>query len=73
MLKILERSGIQSAYLNIIKAIFSKPITSILNKMFTNQIQEYIKNIIQHDQVLISSHECRVATIYENLSMLFTV
>jgi hypothetical protein len=29
MLKVLERSGIQSAYLNIIKAIYSKIIANI--------------------------------------------
>jgi hypothetical protein len=29
MLKVLERSGIQSAYLNIIKTIYSKPIANI--------------------------------------------
>ena len=29
MLKDLERSGIQGPYLNIIKAIYSKPITNI--------------------------------------------
>jgi hypothetical protein len=29
MLKVLERTGIQGAYLNIIKAIYSKPIANI--------------------------------------------
>jgi hypothetical protein len=29
MLEVLERSGIQSAYLNIIKAIYSKPIVNM--------------------------------------------
>jgi hypothetical protein len=29
MLKVLERSGIQGPYLNIIKAIYSKPIINI--------------------------------------------
>jgi hypothetical protein len=29
MLKVLERSGIQGTYLNIIKAIYRKPITYI--------------------------------------------
>jgi hypothetical protein len=29
MIKVLERSGIQSPYLNIIKAIYSKPVASI--------------------------------------------
>jgi hypothetical protein len=29
MIKVLERSGIQGPYLNIIKAIYSKPITNI--------------------------------------------
>jgi len=29
ILKVLEISGIQGAYLNIIKAIYSKPIASI--------------------------------------------
>ena len=29
MLKVLERSGIQGTYLNIIKAIYSKPIANI--------------------------------------------
>jgi hypothetical protein len=29
MIKVLEKSGIQGAYLNIIKAIYSKPITNI--------------------------------------------
>jgi hypothetical protein len=29
MLKVLERSGIQGPYLNIIKAIYSKPIANI--------------------------------------------
>ena len=29
MLKVLERSGIQGLYLNIIKAIYSKPIANI--------------------------------------------
>jgi hypothetical protein len=28
MLKVLERSGIQSPYLNIIRAIYSKPIAN---------------------------------------------
>jgi hypothetical protein len=29
MLKVLERSGIQSIYLNIVKAIYSKPVANI--------------------------------------------
>jgi hypothetical protein len=29
MIKVLERSGIQGAYLNIIKAIYSKPVANI--------------------------------------------
>jgi len=29
MIKVLERTGIQGTYLNIVKAIFSKPITNI--------------------------------------------
>jgi hypothetical protein len=29
MLKVLERSGLQGAYLNIIKTIYSKPTTNI--------------------------------------------
>jgi hypothetical protein len=29
MLKVLERSGIQGPYLNIVKAIYSKPVASI--------------------------------------------
>jgi hypothetical protein len=29
MLKLLERTGVQGAYLNIIKAIYSKPIANI--------------------------------------------
>jgi hypothetical protein len=29
MLKILERSGIQSSYLDIVKAIYSKPVANI--------------------------------------------
>jgi hypothetical protein len=29
ILKVLERSGIQGTYINIIKAIYSKPITNI--------------------------------------------
>ena len=29
MIKVLERSGIQGPYLNIIKAIYSKPVTNI--------------------------------------------
>jgi hypothetical protein len=29
MLKVLERSGIQGTYLNIIKAIYSKPVAKI--------------------------------------------
>jgi hypothetical protein len=29
MLKILERSGIQGSYLNIVKAIYSKPVANI--------------------------------------------
>jgi hypothetical protein len=29
MLKVLERSGIQSPYLNIIKALYSKPVANI--------------------------------------------
>jgi hypothetical protein len=29
MLKVLERSGIQDPYLNIVKAIYSKPVASI--------------------------------------------
>jgi hypothetical protein len=29
MIKVLERSGIQSPYLNIIKAIYSKPVANI--------------------------------------------
>ena len=33
MIKVLERSGIQSPYLNIVKAIYSKPVANIkLNK-----------------------------------------
>jgi hypothetical protein len=28
MIKVLERSGIQGPYLNIIKAIYSKPVTN---------------------------------------------
>jgi hypothetical protein len=29
MIKVLERSGIQGPYLNMIKAIYSKPVTNI--------------------------------------------
>jgi hypothetical protein len=29
MLKFLERSGIQGPYINMIKAIYSKPVTNI--------------------------------------------
>jgi hypothetical protein len=29
MIKVIDRSGIQGAYLNIIKAIYSKPIANI--------------------------------------------
>jgi hypothetical protein len=29
MIKVLERSGIQGPYLNIIKAIYSKPVANI--------------------------------------------
>jgi hypothetical protein len=29
MIKVLERSGIRGPYLNIVKAIFSKPVTNI--------------------------------------------
>jgi hypothetical protein len=29
MIKVMERSGIQGPYLNIIKAIYSKPVTNI--------------------------------------------
>ena len=29
MIKVLERSGIQGPYLNIVKAIYSKPVASI--------------------------------------------
>jgi hypothetical protein len=29
MIKVLERSGIQGPYLNIVKAIFSKPVANI--------------------------------------------
>jgi hypothetical protein len=29
MIKVLERSGIQSSYLNIVKAIYSKPVANI--------------------------------------------
>jgi hypothetical protein len=29
MIKVLERSGIQGPYLNIMKAIFSKPVANI--------------------------------------------
>ena len=32
MIKVLERSGIQGPYLNIIKAIYSKPVTNIQTK-----------------------------------------
>jgi len=33
MIKVLERSGIQGPYLNIVKAIYSKPVANIkLNK-----------------------------------------
>jgi len=32
MIKVLERSGIQGPYLNIIKAIYSKPVTNIKEK-----------------------------------------
>jgi hypothetical protein len=29
MIKVLERSGIQSPYLNMVKAIYSKPVANI--------------------------------------------
>jgi hypothetical protein len=29
MIKVLERSGIQGSYLNIVKAIYSKPVVNI--------------------------------------------
>jgi hypothetical protein len=29
MIKVLERSGIQGPYINMIKAIYSKPVTNI--------------------------------------------
>jgi hypothetical protein len=31
MIKVLERPGIQGPYLNIVKAIYSKPVTNIKN------------------------------------------
>ena len=30
MIKVLERSGIQGPYLNIIKAVYSKPVANII-------------------------------------------
>jgi hypothetical protein len=32
MIKVMERSGIQGPYLNIIKAIYSKPVDNIKTK-----------------------------------------
>ena len=48
MLKVLERSGIQGPYLNIIKAIYCKPTANIklnggiLEAVHWNQGQEYL-------------------------------
>ena len=56
MCKVLERSGIQGSYLNIIKAIYSKPIVNVkLNgeklkaiplKSGTRQGSPYLLNIV---------------------------
>jgi hypothetical protein len=44
MLKVLERSGIQGTYINIIKEIFSKPIPNIkLNERILKQSHYYQK------------------------------
>jgi hypothetical protein len=40
MLKILERSGTQGTYLNIIKSTYSKPIT----KKSIRQLPQFINN-----------------------------
>jgi hypothetical protein len=41
MIKVLERSGIQGTYLNIIKAVDSKPIANInLNREKLKQFHE---------------------------------
>jgi hypothetical protein len=40
MLKVLERSGIQGPYLNIVKAIYSKPVANI--KLNREKLEEIL-------------------------------
>jgi hypothetical protein len=51
MIKVLERSGIQGPYLNIIKAIYSKPVANIkLNREKLEALP--LKSGTRHDCLL---------------------
>jgi hypothetical protein len=52
MLKVLERSGIQGSYLNIIKAIYSKPVANIKvngEKLETIPLKSGIRKVFPQD------------------------
>ena len=42
--------------------------TKIFNKIFAKRIQQYVKNLIHHDQVGLFQ-ECKDSSIYANQSM----
>ena len=53
MIKVLERAGIQGTYLNIMKAIYSKPITNITKWRKTQSNSTEIRNKSRLSTILI--------------------
>jgi hypothetical protein len=79
MIKVLERSGIQGPYLNMIKAIYSKPVANIkINgekleaiplKSGTRQgcpLSPYLFNIVLEVLARAIRHSCISSKIFKN-------
>lgn len=50
---------------NLKKHATINSIQEILNNVLANEIQQYVKIIINHDQVALSQ-ECKVWSVFEN-------